>query len=106
MKTQKTVKPITPDEVVEKLQEEIPAKVIAAVNKLIATKWNGSQSRFDAVEICNMIDKLGEHDDLPTQNFPANFPPIYRKAGWDVEVDRPDYTECRSTFWTFTKSKL
>lgn len=98
------VKPITPDQVVGKLEESIPPDVIKAINNVVAKKWDGSSAHFNVSDVLGELNKLKDHDSLEIKSFPSNFPPVYRKAGWKVDVDRPDYTENRETTWTFSKS--
>lgn len=100
----KHVKPISPDEVVGKLEEAIPPNVIQAINNVIAKNWNGSSAHFRVSDVLDELNKLKAYDDLEIKSFPSNFTPIYERAGWKIDVDRPGYCESYETNWTFTKS--
>ncbi len=95
--------PIRPDEVVDKLEEALPPYVVKAVNNLVAKKWTGTSAQFNMDDLRNEVNNIKAYDDLPIVHFPTNFEPIFRKAGWKVERDRPGYDENYPTNWTFSK---
>src|SRR3954470_22754707 len=100
----KNVKPIKPSEVVDKMEETIDSNLLQAINNLIVKNWTGSSAHFAVSDVLNELNKLKEYDTLEIKSFSANFPPVYKKAGWKVDTDRPGYNESYETNWTFTKS--
>jgi hypothetical protein len=101
------IKPISPKDVVTAKQESMPDNVIEAFNELIAEKWNGSSStvkQADAVE--RIIKKFGwdkeQEDELWDDNW-LDVEPIFRKAGWKVEYDKPGFNESYPATYTFKK---
>jgi hypothetical protein len=91
------IKPITPEEVLEKKMQTIPEAMLQAVNELIAVMWNGSSATFTRTELiqryCFICD---EPEDRATvehlEHIKAfDFEMIYRIHGWDVEYNEPDY---------------
>ncbi len=99
----KNVKPIRPDEVVEKLSAAIPQEVIEAINELIVLNWSGSRAQFNRNEILEQINRFRKQDTVAFSNFPTNFEHIYINAGWKVRRESPDITENFVTYWIFEK---
>lgn len=101
-----TVKPISPDEVIEKKKEEIPDFVIEEFNKVIAEKWDGKRSTVFQDDIVNRIVNRSpllinrrhvyDHHWLDVED-------IYRAQGWVVKYDKPHYTENYEAHFIFTK---
>ena len=103
------VKPLSPDEVLEKKQESIPDEMLEAVNEMIVKKWNGSQATFKQEDVLDLyLSKIGEKNiqksrDKVFDNHWMDFEGIYRKEGWSVEYDKPAYNETYAATFTFKK---
>jgi hypothetical protein len=101
------VQPISPDDVAKKKAETIPDAVVAAWNRLIAEKWNGSSSRITqdeavlAVMAAMRIESRREVFDKGYLEVEA----LYRSRNWKVVYDKPDYTESYSAFFVFSAKK-
>lgn len=97
------IKPITPAEVVDAKAESIPDEVFAAFNKCIAANWDGHQSTIKQSDVVTLI-KQGNPGLLLDYRC-LDVEPIYRKAGWIVEYDKPGYNESYPATFTFKKGK-
>jgi hypothetical protein len=100
-------KPITPAEAKGLAQESIPGFVFEAVNHLIATKLGSSSSvSLKQDEIIAAILERPEAESLTRGDVFSNhwldFEPSYRKAGWEVEYDKPGYCESYEANFTFS----
>jgi len=101
------IKPIKPDEVLDRKIESIPDAMFEAVNKLIAMKWNGSEAIFRKDELLEEYFRISkETDDREARdniynNHHMDFEEIYRMEGWDVYYDRPGYDESYEPTFTF-----
>ena len=102
------MKPISPNEVKQKRIESIPDFVIEAANNLIAKKWNGFSSTFKLNELVKESLKIGgdevSREDL-FDNHSFDIEPIFEKAGWKVNFDKPGYNESYDSFFEFTPKK-
>ena len=97
------IKPITPAEVVDKKIELIPDFVLAAFNIYIAEHWDGRQSTFKQSEVVDYIKSVNsEFIDYKW----LDIEPIYWRAGWKVEYDKPGYNESYPATFTFTRDKI
>ena len=105
------VKPLSPDEVLEKKQESIPDEMLEAINEMIVKKWNGSEATFRQEDLVALyLSKVGENDiqksrDKIFENHWMDFEDVYRKNGWSVEYDKPAYNESYPATFTFKKKK-
>ena len=101
-------KPITPAEVESAKtarQGNNPA-VIEAANELIAQRWNGHDARFKLHELGALArQKLGWEPKREFEDGDLDIEPIFRKAGWSVEFDRPGYNESYDAFFVFKKRR-
>ena len=97
------VEPIRPCDV----KHEIPDFIIEAVNKLIQEKWDGYEATVKQSEILSAIN-LKEHKTTSKEIFDRGWmdiEDIYRKRGWDVTYESPDYTESFPPYFTFKPKK-
>jgi hypothetical protein len=105
------VKPISPDDIAGAKLETFPDVVFLVVNALIASNFTNGRASFTQEEV---IERLAEN--LPGEDFDIkrneifkkgwlNFEEVYRAQGWEVEYDKPDYTETRDANFTFRKPK-
>jgi hypothetical protein len=97
-------KPVTPQEAAGLKAEVIPEAVIQIFNILIAENLTSHGqfyvSKFEKDEAVARIKNA-----LDTNNFDTSWldvEPIYEKAGWKVEYNKPDYTESFPATYTFT----
>lgn len=98
------LKPITPEEA-KLAHAEIPPSVIQAFNELIVANLNQGQS---VVYQKDVVDKLKRNSFFPGDKFDyncLNVEEIYREAGWDVEYDKPGYSETYPARFTFSRRK-
>ena len=99
--------PIKPKDIVSAKKESMPDQVIEAFNELIAEKWDGSSStvkQSDAVK--RIISKFGWDKTQSNELFDNHWldvEPIFRKAGWKVEYDKPGFNETYPATYTFEK---
>lgn len=102
------VKPITPDEVVDRKINAMPDEMLQAVNDLIAKNWNGSEASFKVEEIVSQYFIITGKRKTPTarvklfDNHWLDIEPIYREAGWIVRFESPDYTEDFPSYFVLT----
>lgn len=93
----KVVKPIKPNEILEKKLEAIPSEIIQAVNELVAIKWNGSSSTIRQDELLEKYFELSGQEnnrsnrDKVFEKHYLKFEEIYGEFGWDVKYNIPDY---------------
>lgn len=100
-------KPVTPGEVVEVKQAHIPDVVIRVMNELIAEGWNGTSSRVYCREAAEAIARQGGFTVAEVYDrHMLDIEPIFRKALWRVELDRPGYNESYPAFWVFSRARL
>lgn len=105
------IKPIKPEEVLDKKIETIPDAMLEAVNAMIALKWNGSSSTFRQDDLLLKYFEISkETDDREARdklfaNHHMDFEDAYRREGWKVEYDKPAYNESYEPTFTFTIKK-
>jgi hypothetical protein len=100
-----TVKPITPDEIVERKKETIPDVIFEIFNYLIAENFNGYSSTVMQSKVNAMLKKKKVNVDEAYKKHWLDVEDIYREAGWDVEYDKPGYNESYEANFTFTPPK-
>ncbi len=100
---QKTVKPISPDEIIADLPKIIPSFVFEAVNNLLKKKFRGSAVTIKQDDIMNEIAKL--QTTYTKQEIYDNkwmdFESVYAEYGWKVKYDKPGYRENYDAFFEF-----
>lgn len=103
------VKPISPAEAQEKQIQSIPDFIVEAVNELIAKKIGDNNSvniTQDAiVELAMQKAPEGTTRQIIYDNHWMDIEPLFRKAGWNVEYDKPAYCETYAVNFTFTKKR-
>ncbi len=87
----------------------MPEAVFEAFNDLIASGWDGYQSRVLQNEVADLITKKRQlegiaavREDVFSNNW-LDIEPIYRAAGWEVTYDKPGYNEKYGAFFIFRK---
>ena len=96
------IKPITPSEVRDVKESEIPNEVISVVNKLIAEKFNNHTATILQDDIVERIEKeMNIDSEIIFKKGWLNFEELYRKYGWEVSYDKPAYCETYPASFTF-----
>lgn len=88
------VKPITPENVVEKKEQIMPDFVIEAFNTVIAKNYSHGSARFNKDEAINAIIKASESSVTRQKIFDEKWldvEGIYQRAGWKVSYDDDYY---------------
>jgi len=91
------INPIKPEEILKEKAKTIPDAMIQAVNELLATNWNGSESRIRRDELFEKYFKItGEANDRHAHETLyhfhwLDFEPVFREAGWNVKYYHPSY---------------
>lgn len=104
-----SVKPITPNEVIELKGELIPDAVIKAFNALIAENWDGTSSEFPQNKVVAKIKTLYRESGnkiSSEQIFEKRYldiEGIYKKSGWLVDYDKPGFNESYEPVFTFKR---
>lgn len=97
-------KPLSPKDVETAKASRMSPKMIEAANELISESWDGYEATFTLNELISRArKKLGmpAHEDFP--HGALDIEPVFRKAGWYVEFDKPGYNETYNAFFTFRK---
>ena len=104
--------PIRPEEVVAAKKAQFPGFVLDAFNAVIAKHFHQGYASFrqDEVveEIVSRMPPLGDNVNVRSHIFEQHWldvEDIYRKAGWKVEYDKPDYCESYPATFSFRKKK-
>lgn len=102
-----SIKPISPDEIIEAKKDYIPEFVIEVVNKLIAKYWDGTSACINQNELIEEISKnsgdMHTRSDVFKKRW-LDFEDIYRNVGWDVKYEKPMYYENFEPTFLFTKN--
>lgn len=99
------IKPITLDEV-GLSTSYIPDKVIEIVNNHISRKYShGSACILQQDIVKDICETMQVTETEIYRNQWLDFENIFRKAGWDVDYDKPGYCESYSASFTFTPKK-
>lgn len=102
---EKEVKPISPNEIIDNLENIIPSVVIQAVNNLLTKEYKGNRAVILQDEIISEIIRL-DNSFTSRQIFDnkmLDFEELYRKNGWSVEYDKPGYNENYKAKFIFKK---
>ena len=98
------VEPITPNDVDALKKDVFPEEVLKVFNKHIALNWDGRRSTVYQRGVLNEIsDEMDITRDEVLRRKLLDVEPIYRKAGWKVEYDKPAYCENYQPFFIFSK---
>lgn len=97
-------KPITPSEITKKKTQALPAAVFDAFNELIAKNWNGDSATIKQKDVAALIAaKLEVKLDVVYESHYLDVESLYRKAGWDVDYDKPGFNETYEATFEFSK---
>jgi hypothetical protein len=101
------VKPLSPEEAQANKITLIPNEVVAAVNILLAARFDSSIN-IKCSEIIELAQQLfvKNGSDAPSYNHFyekkwLDIEPMFRKAGWKVTFDKPGYNESYESNFTF-----
>ena len=96
--------PISPENVENLKLESIPDAVYDVFNELILENWDGTSSTVmqETVVLC-IADRLGILREEVFSRKLLNIEGAYRKKGWSVTYDKPDYNESYKAYYEFTK---
>jgi hypothetical protein len=99
------MKPLSPSEVEKKAQSDIPDCVIDAVNNLLVKEYRNGSATLRQKDILKEIRRIDENmtSTILFENGWMDFEPIFRKAGWSVEYDKPGYNEDYEATFKFKK---
>jgi len=95
------VAPIKPADVVEKKSVVIPDVVMDTFNDLIARNFADGEARFEQEEVVKALVAKGHTREEIFANHWLDVEDIYRKAGWNVEYDKPGAPETYRASFTF-----
>lgn len=98
------VKPISPDEVVQKKKTSFPDFVLEAFNELITKNFHGNSATIKQDDVVDLIVSKSSMDRQSI--FDAHYldvEDVYRDAGWKVKYDKPAYCETYAATFTFSK---
>ena len=103
------MKPISPQEIEDTLEEIFPDAVIMAVNELLKERYRpGNSVNLKQDEIINRIQHLDSslsRTELFNKHY-LDFESLFQKAGWKVSYDKPGYNENYAANFTFEKQKI
>ena len=100
-----SILPITPEEVIERKQKEIPDDVFEVFNALIAKKFDGNSSHIKQKHVVEMLVDRGYKSTTIFDEHWLDVEDIYRKAGWEVKYDKPAYNENYDAYFVFSKPR-
>ncbi len=100
-------KPFTPKQAEDKKEEIIPAEVIEAFEELIVENLSGGSATITQDEVVQRIHKKMKR--VKTQEMFdkgwLDVEGLFRKAGWEVEYDKPGFNESYKATFTFSKKR-
>ena len=102
------IEPIKPEDVNEVKASKLPDEVIQIFNDLIVAKWNGTSAvikREDAISrIQAAMNPIERAEIFDRKLLDVEY--TFRKAGWIVDYQSPDWDEDYEPYYTFSKAKL
>lgn len=97
-----TVKPITPDEILDARQAIIPDEVITVFNEMIVENWRDGYADVDQDDVVTRIAaRMNVERQVIFDKGWIDIEPIFRKAGWKVMYDKPGYCESYDAYFEF-----
>ncbi len=97
----KKIAPIRPRDIARQKQESFPNEVIEAFNQLIGESFNNGYATIRQDDAVALMVKKGLVSKEIYRRGWLNVEDIYRKAGWEVEYDKPAYNESYPATFTF-----
>ena len=103
------IKPLSPQEALQRRVVEFPPEVIYAINELVKAKWDGKHSfiikqneAIDAILLeFRTADKLVERNDVFNNDW-LDFEAAFEREGWKVEYDKPSYGDNYEAYFKFS----
>ena len=101
------VKPITPQEAIDGFIQNIPPKIIEAVNELLMKKASplAKSITIKQDEILELVCDENLTRSMVFKNKWLDIEEIYRGAGWNVEYDKPAFNETYDAYFVFKKKE-
>jgi hypothetical protein len=106
------MKPIKPEEILDKKLATIPDHMIQAVNELIALNWKGDSATIKKEELLVKYFELSglTNDRVNREKLydahALDFEFAYQKEGWSVTYDSPTYGDSDfESYYTFKIKK-
>jgi hypothetical protein len=100
-----TIGPIHASEIDTIRESLIPALVFEVFNKLIAKNFSGSRAIVRQDDVMELLTAGGLNRQEIYDNHWLDVEDSYRKVGWKVTYDKPDYTESAfEPYFTFQKN--
>jgi len=100
-------KPFTPKQAEDKKIEVIPPQVIEAFEELIVENLRGGTATIKQDDVVNRIHE--KMTGVKTQEMFdkgwLDVEDLFRKAGWEVEYDKPGFNESYPATFTFSKKR-
>ncbi len=97
---------ITPSEVENQLDNDIPSELLESFNEIITRKYRDGYATVYLKDVVELATKKGlKKDEVFSSQWLYNFSieKIYRKAGWKVEYDGPAYNESYEPYYQFSR---
>lgn len=98
------IQPIKPNEIPQRQMDAIDDAVVEVWNNLIIKNFRGNQAvvyQDDAITVIQNAMGVDRSDVF--ENGWLEIEPLFRRAGWKVEYDKPGYNESYRASFTFTK---
>ena len=100
--------PLTPEQIKKVEGDSIPSVVIESVNELLLEKVRNGRTTLLQNEVVDRILKKAGNEITKKMLFDKgwlDFEPVFRRAGWVVEFDRPAYCETYEPKWIFEANR-
>jgi hypothetical protein len=106
MKTVSEAKPVSPQEILDDLENIIPAEVVEAFNNLLKKNYRGGKHSvgIKQEDVLNEISRLDPHvsrEDL-FDNHWMDIEPLFKEHGWKVKYESPCIGDNFAAYWEFT----
>ncbi len=103
----KEVKPLSPSDLKDNLEKNLPKEVIDSVNEILSEKYRGSGSvTFKSKEVIAKISaKMELTKETIYEKKYLDFEPLFRKYGWIVRYEQPCRDENFDAYYEFTPKK-
>ena len=100
------MKPVTPEELSEAPERSFPDEVIEAFNQLIRENYRNGGARFTFKQAASRIaDRMRVPLSYVYVEKMLDVEEAFRKAGWQVVMDKPGYNESYEGYWVFSKPR-
>lgn len=100
------VKPLKASDIAKAKKKVIPDAVIESFNEVIAKRFSDGYARVDQEEVVKLIVGKGIEREELFENYWLDVEPIFERAGWTVEYDKPGYNESYGAYFIFTAGRM